>query len=194
MLTINLNNWLQIVSLQVFILSIGHTITIRHLWHSCQHFLQSTASPHQVFWYAWHYSWHGTHRLDRQWRHNITSTGLCHDRLKNRILTWEFRNGRKIGVRIVVVNYSSRWAQYSWVRKGFIWRQRGRNLQNKRIRILDIWDTSMAGWDADCIRGTDNRRVSVVHLGRWYWSIYLTTETILEHFSYVTWVTTFRFW
>lgn len=158
---------------------------------SCQHFLQSAASSCQIFWYAWHYSWHGMHRLYKQWRRNITSTGLRHDGRKNGVLTWEFRNGRKICVGIVMVDYSSRWAQHSWVRKSFTWRERGRNLQNQWIRILYIRDASMAGWNANCIRGTDNRWVSAVHLRRWHWNIYLTAETILEHFSHVTWVTTF---
>jgi hypothetical protein len=114
------------------------------------------------------------------------TTGLCHG-----VLDWKFGNCRKICVWIVMVNYGRWWAQHTRAGVNFRWRQRGSDLQNQRVWILDVWDAAMVWRDANCIWGTD-RRVATVLLWKRCWSIYATTQAILEHFSYVTWITTFR--
>jgi hypothetical protein len=151
--------------------------------HSRQNFLYSAASPCQVFWYAWHRSWHGLHMMNA-----VTTTGLCHG-----VLSWKFGNCRKICVRIVMVNHSGWWAQHTWVGEIFRWREWGGNLQNQRIRTFDVRDVAMARRNANRIWDTD-RRVAMVLLGNRCWCPYATTQAILEHFSYVTWITTFWLW
>jgi len=151
--------------------------------HSLHNFLYSAASSRQVFRYAWHRSWHGARVMN-----TITTTSLCHG-----VASWKFGDCGKICVRIVMVNYSGWWAQHTWVGENFRWREWGGDLQNQGIGTFDVRDAAMARRNANCVWGTD-RRVATVLLGNRRWCPHVTTQAILEHFSYVTWITTFGLW
>lgn len=148
--------------------------------HRHRNSLCLAASPRQVFWYAWHRSWHGAHMMN-----TVITTGLCHG-----VPSWKFGNCGKICVRIVMVNYGGWWAHHTWVGENFRWREWGGDLQNQRIRALDVRDAAMAWRNANCVWGTD-RRVAMVLLRKRCRCPYATTQAILEHFSHVTWITTF---